>query len=167
MNTPMNREPTRETAGRPLRTSDLAGVGSRPAAREEEAREQQEGMQQPVRPTSDQSMERPASDRSMQADQTGAAAESERLDPLFASDLAEDFRARWAAVQISFVDDPRRAVRQGDELVAQVMKSLAENFADERAGLESQLSETGEASTETLRVALRRYRSFFERLLSL
>jgi hypothetical protein len=47
------------------------------------------------------------------------------------------------------------------------MKSLAETFADERAGLESQLSQTGEASTETLRVALRRYRSFFERLLSL
>jgi hypothetical protein len=180
----MNREPTREPAGRPLSTSDLAAAGSRPAAREQEAREQQEGTQQPVRPASDQrsterpapdhSIERSASDQSIQADQssaqagqTGADAESERLDPLFAYDLAEDFRSRWAAVHISFVDDPRRAVRQGDELVAQCMKSLAETFADERARLEGQLSQTGEASTETLRVALRRYRSFFERLLSL
>jgi hypothetical protein len=94
-------------------------------------------------------------------------ADTERLDPLFASDLAEDYRSRWAAVQISFVDDPRRAVQQGDELVALVMKSLAETFAGEHAGLEGQLSQAGEASTETLRVALRRYRSFFERLLSL
>jgi hypothetical protein len=44
----------------------------------------------------------------MQADRSDADADSERLDPLFASDLAEDYRSRWAAVQISFVDDPRR-----------------------------------------------------------
>lgn len=91
----------------------------------------------------------------------------ERLDPLFSPDVAEDYRARWTAVQGSFVDDPREAVQQGDELVAQVMKSLAESFAAERDELEGQLGEGGEASTETLRVALRRYRSFFERLLSL
>jgi CHAD domain-containing protein len=59
------------------------------------------------------------------------------------------------------------AVRQGDELVAQVMNSLAETFSKERAKLEGQLGQTDKASTETLRVALRRYRSFFERLLSL
>ena len=91
----------------------------------------------------------------------------ERLEPLFSPDLAEDYRARWTAVQGSFVDDPREAVQQGDELVAQVMKSLAESFAAERDELEGQLGEGGEASTETLRVALRRYRSFFERLLAL
>jgi hypothetical protein len=152
----MNAEPAREPAGRPLRTSDLAAAGSQQAA----AREQQEGMQ-PVQPIE--------ADQSVPADQhqPDATADSERLDPLFASDMAEDYRARWSAVQISFVDDPRRAVRQGDELVAQVMKSLAETFADERTRLEGRLSQTGEASTETLRVALRRYRSFFERLLSL
>ena len=91
----------------------------------------------------------------------------ERLAPLFSPDLAEGYRARWTAVQGSFVDDPREAVQQGDELVAQVMKSLAESFASEREELEGQLGEGGESSTETLRVALRRYRSFFERLLSL
>jgi hypothetical protein len=70
-------------------------------------------------------------------------------------------------VQSSFVDDPRQAVRRGDELVAQVMKNLAETFSEERARLESQLDRSDAANTENLRVALRRYRSFFKRLLSL
>jgi hypothetical protein len=81
-------------------------------------------------------------------------------------DVAKEFRSRWDTVQIGFVDDPRQAVRQGDELVGQVMKSLAETFSNERATLEGQLDQTDKASTETLRIALQRYRSFFERLLS-
>lgn len=93
--------------------------------------------------------------------------EGEQLAPLFLPDVAKDFRSRWDAVQGSFVDDPGRAVQQGDELVAQVMKSLAETFSQERAKLEGQLDQTDKASTEELRVALRSYRSFFERLLSL
>jgi len=92
---------------------------------------------------------------------------AEQLDPLFSSEVAGDYRSRWAAVQSSFVDDPRRAVREGDELVAQMMRNLAESFAAERGRLETQLGQTGETTTETLRVSLRRYRSFFERLLSL
>jgi hypothetical protein len=46
------------------------------------------------------------------------------------------------------------------------MKSLAETFSNERATLEGQLDQTDKASTENLRIALQRYRSFFERLLS-
>ena len=91
----------------------------------------------------------------------------EQLAPLFTSEASEDFRSRWDTVQIGFVDDPGQAVRQADELVAQVMKSLAESFAGERAQLESQLEQSDSASTENLRMALRRYRSFFQRLLSL
>lgn len=97
----------------------------------------------------------------------GTPSQAEELDPLFPPETARDYRTRWAAVQSSFVDDPRKAARQGDELVAQVMKSLAESFAAERDKLEGQLGQSGEASTEVLRVSLRRYRSFFERLLSL
>ncbi len=93
--------------------------------------------------------------------------QDEPLAALFPAEVAQDFRARWDAVQSSFVDDPKQAVRQGDELVAQVMKSLADTFAKERAQLEGQLDKPDEASTENLRVALRRYRSFFKRLLSL
>jgi hypothetical protein len=90
--------------------------------------------------------------------------EDPQLMSLFAPDVAKDFRSRWIAVQSSFVDDPRAAVKQGDDLVAEVMENLTETFSKERAKLEGQ---TDKASTETLRVALRRYRSFFERLLSL
>ena len=89
----------------------------------------------------------------------------EPLAPLFRADVAQGFRSRWDAAQIGFVDDPRRAVQQADELVAEVMKSLAQSFADERRQLEAQMKET--ASTENLRMALQRYRSFFQRLLSL
>ena len=59
-----------------------------------------------------------------------------------------------------------QAVQQGDELVVQVMKSVAETFSRERAMVEGQMNQAGKASTETSRIALRRYRSFFERLLS-
>jgi hypothetical protein len=94
--------------------------------------------------------------------------EREELAALFTPELAGDFRSRWDAVQIGFVDDPRLAVQKADELVAQVMKNLAESFADERQRFEEQMSATdGGASTENMRVALRRYRSFFQRLLSL
>jgi hypothetical protein len=86
----------------------------------------------------------------------------EELEPLFADRAAADFRDRWSIVQQGFVDDPQKAVRQGDELVAQVIKSLAETFAKQRAALEGK-----QGSTEDLRLALRRYRSFFERLLSI
>lgn len=91
----------------------------------------------------------------------------EKLEPLFPPDVAERYRSEWAAVQSSFVDDPRQAAARGDELVAQVMKGLAESFAHEREQLEQELSRSGEASTETLRIGFRRYRSFFERLLAL
>lgn len=141
-----------EAGDRPLRTADLAAAASRSAAREELAED---------RPVQDQPVQdQPVRDQHIQD-------RDERLAPLFSEDVTEDYRARWTAVQGSFVDDPRAAVQQGDELVAQVMKSLAESFAAERDELEGQLGESSDASTETLRVALRRYRSFFERLLSL
>lgn len=96
-----------------------------------------------------------------------AAVNSEPLAPLFQPQEAQDFRATWDRVQIGFVDDPQQAVRKADELVAQVMKTLAESFSNERSRIESAVDGTDQASTEGLRVALRRYRSFFLRLLSL
>ena len=87
--------------------------------------------------------------------------------PLFDADDAERYRQRWHSVQASFVDEPRAAVEQADQLVAQVIQQLARMFADERASLETQWGRSGDVSTEELRVALRRYRSFFDRLLSM
>lgn len=93
----------------------------------------------------------------------------QELAPLFDSERAEEMRRRWAGIQAGFVDDPGRAVREADELVAQVLKDLSEGFARERARIEGEVHAGDEqaASTEALRVALRRYRSFFERLLRL
>ena len=92
---------------------------------------------------------------------------AEPLAALFPPQVAQEFRSRWDQVQIGFVDDPRRAVQQADELVAQVMKSLASTFAEQRARLEAGLGQGTDPNTEDLRVALRGYRSFFQRLLSL
>jgi hypothetical protein len=96
-----------------------------------------------------------------------AIKEDVKLAPLFTQDAATDFRSRWDVVQRSFVDNPQDAVRAGDELVAQVIKSLAETFASQRSELEGGHEHTQESTTENLRLSLRRYRSFFERLLSI
>jgi hypothetical protein len=96
-----------------------------------------------------------------------APALDEQAGPLFSSEEAKDFRARWDAIQVSFVDEPRRVVEQADNLVAVATKRLAEMFAAERAKLEGQWDRGDNVSTEDLRLALRRYRSFFGRLLSM
>jgi hypothetical protein len=86
-----------------------------------------------------------------------------KLAPLFTQEAATDLRARWDVVQKSFVDDPGEAVHAADELVAQVTQRLAETFAKQR----SELDQAEAPTTENLRIALRQYRSFFERLLSI
>jgi hypothetical protein len=91
----------------------------------------------------------------------------DRAVAMFAAEESEGFRTQWDAVQTGFVDEPRRAVVEADALVAQVIKRLSEVFADERTRLEGQWGHEDQVSTEDLRQALRKYRSFFERLLSL
>jgi hypothetical protein len=91
----------------------------------------------------------------------------EASEPLFPVEEATGYRTRWDAVQTGFVDEPRRAVEEADNLVADVMKRLATVFADERSHLEHQWSQGDQVSTEDLRVALRRYRTFFQRLLEM
>lgn len=88
-------------------------------------------------------------------------------EPLFPAQESDELRARWQSIQAAFVDEPRKAVEQADSLVAAAMKRLAEIFAGERDRLESEWDRGGDVSTEDLRVALRRYRSFFDRLLSM
>jgi hypothetical protein len=96
---------------------------------------------------------------------TDGATRSDNATPLFPTGEAETFRSRWMEAQTSFVDEPRSAVEQADNLVAEMMKRLAQVFADERGKLEEQWSRGDDISTEDLRVALQRYRSFFDRLL--
>jgi hypothetical protein len=132
---------SREQDDRALGTADFLTVGEAPRPTTGQSSPRQEG-EVPIR-------------------------QSEELAALFDGDVSQDFRTRWTEVQGSFVDDPKMAVQHADELVAQVMKSLAESFARQRASIEADVGGADQASTENLRVALRRYRSFFERLLSL
>jgi hypothetical protein len=90
----------------------------------------------------------------------------DELEPLLGSDDAGAFRSRWESIQTGFVDSPRQAVEDADGLVAELMQRLAQTFTQERETLEGQWSRGDDVSTEDLRVALQRYRSFFERLLS-
>jgi hypothetical protein len=87
--------------------------------------------------------------------------------PLFNGELNRDFRAQWRDIQTGFVDEPRMSVERADELVAQLMQRLAQSFSEQRSELEKQWDASEEISTEELRLALQRYRSFFERLLSI
>jgi hypothetical protein len=92
---------------------------------------------------------------------------NEELSPLMSAQEMGEFRSRWSAIQTAFVDEPRKTVEQADELVAEIMQRLAQSFSDQRSNLERQWERSDQISTEDLRLALRRYRSFFDRLLSI
>jgi hypothetical protein len=94
----------------------------------------------------------------------GPATTAERQVELMAPESRVQYRARWSDIQTGFVDDPTRAVRDADQLVADVMDGLAKTFAEERGHLEARWSQ-GNEDTENLRVALQRYRHFFGLLL--
>jgi hypothetical protein len=85
---------------------------------------------------------------------------------LLPAEMDSTFQQRWKEIQTRFVDEPRGAVEDADSLVATLMQQLAEGFAKERERLEAQWGRGEDISTEDLRVALQRYRTFFQRLLS-
>jgi hypothetical protein len=85
---------------------------------------------------------------------------------LFAENALSGFRSRWDDVQSSFVDDPKDCVHKADGLVSEVVEQLTNGFSEARSRLEAQWARGEEASTEDLRLALKRYRDFFQRLLS-
>lgn len=128
-------------AAAPMTTADVATAGERPA-------DPPAARARPVVP------------------EAGKPSDDDGSSALFGGDEAEAFRSRWNGIQAKFVDDPRETVHEADALVAEVMKQLASTFAAERSGLEAQWSRGDDVSTEDLRQALRRYRSFFDRLLS-
>jgi hypothetical protein len=141
-------EPARHAASEPSAAATVtdAEPGRRPAT-EDLAR-------QPV--ATERSAER-------SAETTGEG--TQQPTQLFKGDQVQEFRTRWLQLQTAFVDEPRRAVQQADELVAEVMQTLAATFAEHKRELEQQWRREGTAETEELRLALRRYRSFFDQLL--
>jgi len=86
---------------------------------------------------------------------------------LFEQSILSEFNTRWTDIQTGFVDEPRRAVQQADALVSDVIQRITDSFGNERAQLEQQWDRGDDVSTEDLRQALQRYRSFFSRLLTL
>lgn len=96
-----------------------------------------------------------------------ARQQSEPMMPLFSSNETQGLRSRWESLQVAFVDEPRHAVEEADRLVTETINGLSKGFSAEREKLEQQWHRGEDVSTEDLRLALRRYRSFFERLLSI
>jgi len=142
--------PTPPPAG-DLSTADLAAAAERSAG------------------ASTTDLKRNIADREVERARAGngpADASASRDTPLLAADVVSQLRNQWTDIQAGFVDEPRRAVERADGLVADAIKRLAETFSKERAQLEGQWDRGGDVSTEDLRQALQRYRSFFSRLLS-
>jgi hypothetical protein len=139
-----------------LSTADMAAAARRPQMEQRSETAQIHDDAVPIAPQAEAPQMASAS--------TQTAAEPTSLLP---ADETHTFQSRWDTIQTSFVDEPRQAVEQADSLVAEVMQRLAQIFAEERANLEGQWSRGGDVSTEDLRIALRRYRSFFTRLLSM
>ena len=100
-------------------------------------------------------------------EQNRAPGNPEKFAPLFEKNQAEQFHTLWLEIQSRFVDDPSVSVKQADELVNRMIKNITTNFADKRMSLEKQWKNGDKVSTEDLRVALKQYRTFFDRLLSL
>jgi len=158
-------DPARDDLGpSPAQTDDRAA--DRPPDAELDRDRQQDDRTidgvPPDREPAEAAVGEPAATMAPDADAAGATT----AGPLLAADDAEGFRARWTDVQTGFVDAPRQAVEQADELVAEVMQHLARTFADERGRLEGHWDRGDEVSTDELRTAFQRYRSFFERLLA-
>ena len=137
----------------PATTADIAGVDDDKTITAEGVKESEPAEQRPIE---HDRVETAESAPTGQPDTT----------PLFEDTVTGELRDRWTDIQSAFVDEPRTAVEQADALVADVMKRLAAGFADERKSLEGQWSRGDDVSTEDLRLALQRYRSFFDRLLS-
>lgn len=154
---------TRDLAERP----ENASPADQEEASNQEIREPSEDAGQ-VSETdpADEPLTRGRSESEGQGDTPTDDSTAQEQEPLLSEDQTEGFTNRWREIQVGFVDEPRESVAQADTLVADLMQQLAASFSDERQRLEQQWDSGADVSTEDLRVALTRYRSFFDRLLS-
>jgi len=83
---------------------------------------------------------------------------------LLSQNESAHFRSRWNEIQGMFVDEPRTAVQQADELVSDVIEMITRMFSNEHNTLEAKWNQGNDVSTEDLRQALQHYRTFFNRL---
>src|ERR1700683_3070480 len=147
MRSEWNNTPDNEISGsnsEPLTTADLAasrarlGIGRRSSSAP---------RSEPVGVASG-----PNAPGAATAARIGTVPDNEEMGPLLPADEAGTFRACWEKIQVGFVDEPRRAVEQADNLVAETMQRLAETCAKERENLEHRWDRGGEVSTEDLRL---------------
>ena len=151
MTTPLRKD---QAEAEQLTTADLAGTRN---ANDVSQADVEAGRVKPVR-----------SERAdLHSGQPRATSTAAVNTPLFPDDQLKDLQARWHDIQTGFVDEPRSAVERADSLVASTMQQLAEAFSKEREELEQQWDRGDDISTEDLRMAFQRYRSFFRRLLSM
>jgi len=157
-----------------LSTSDLAGTEGAQSTTDGDARlpageaAARDSATAEASPSADAAQDTTTEGSAQTAGTAEVASQTDQASnaPLFADSESAGFRQRWQDIQTGFVDEPRQAVERADALVAELMRQLAQSFAQERANLEAQWGQGESAGTEELRVALQRYRSFFERLLS-
>jgi chemotaxis protein histidine kinase CheA len=119
----------------------------------------------PADRVADESEQRPDARRAETTDDRQADNGARQRTTLIPPERAESYDSRWNELKGEFVDEPRRAVRGANELVGEVLDELEELFRRQRADLEHGL-DSEQTTTEDLRQALGRYRSFFDRLLS-
>jgi hypothetical protein len=163
-----DRPPTDTLKNDSLKTDLLKENGPRPVLASRPSTEGTQTIGSDLRETKDEARNEIRNNEvSNELRNSTAAQNSNDSAPLFPNNELEELRNRWSGVQTAFVDEPRRAVEQADGLVASAMKRLAEVFADERSKLEKQWDRGDDVSTEDLRIALQRYRSFFQRLLAI
>ena len=143
------KDSSERTSEKRLSTDEFAAAG---------ARRREQGTE---------AISHPAAEREVGGRPRESNARESELSPLFSDEEERNFRNRWKDIQTGFVDEPRRSVEQADELIAKLLQRLAESFSEQRSHLEQQWEKSDSASTEDLRLALRRYRSFFDRLLSI
>jgi hypothetical protein len=165
--------PAPERASEPGNASTGHAEGARhsdtPLPREEPDRQVQSDWSDGQGLSADQTEAAPTQTQATDPQPEAAAvvsSEPSSAQSLFADDELAGLSARWDSVQAGFVDDPRDCVQKADGLVSDVMDQLTAGFSATRARLEERWARGEDASTEDLRVALKQYREFFQRLLA-
>jgi len=149
-------------------TNDPAGTATTDARLEGQQQDQASDRNDvPARPDTD-TVATERTDTSISTQRPGEGDISEAPGALlFSAENGEKLRDQWDSAQTTFVDDPRAAVERADHLVVETIQILSTSFTQERSRIEEQWARGENVSTEDLRVALQRYRSFFDRLLSI
>ena len=111
----------------------------------------------------------PENNRHLAPSDGGLAPEASAADPvaaLWGADRVSRYREQWQQLQLHFVDSPQTATDEAAALVDDAVGALTSSLEEQKHSLDSWRSDQGD-DTEVLRMALRRYRDFLDRLLGM